>query len=265
ERRVVGVLAALALASIVWSERLAATDANAAFYRPDTRAWELLIGALCAFADPGVVRHREPLAGAGVSLVLLSLFALPVPTYPGLLSLPACIGTALIVLAADPGTRVGKALAAPALVHVGLISYSLYLWHQPILAFARIARADTLSLAATAALCALGVGLSEASWRLVERPFRRRGSGSRRFVFACAAICAAALVSFGLGSTATQGYAGRYGDKVSSYFAALGTLDDSNDVRTRAIRMGVCHYRVDMSPPLEEFLANWRCTGSGPG
>src|SRR5262249_22741795 len=128
ERRVVGVLAALALASIVWSERLAATDANAAFYRPDTRAWELLIGALCAFADPGVVRHREPLAGAGVSLVLLSLFALPVPTYPGLLSLPACIGTALIVLAADPGTRVGKALAAPALVHVGLISYSLYLW-----------------------------------------------------------------------------------------------------------------------------------------
>ena len=141
-----------------------------------SRAWELLIGALCAH----IVFKYNPcqnnrLAAFGLIVIIISFFVTNLNTpSPSIYILPPIIGVSLILLYGTEGTLTAKLLSFKPLVFIGLISYSLYLIHQPIFAFFRLSRLTYISDLERVYLIILSVILAYISWRFVERPFRDR-------------------------------------------------------------------------------------------
>jgi peptidoglycan/LPS O-acetylase OafA/YrhL len=184
-----GLLALISLGVAEWSWRHAPT---ANFYLFPSRAWEILIGSLCAWAQwRGGARRHGGLAWLGIAMILTSVFVFDETTpFPSLLALLPVLGTALVVRYATEGTGAARMLSTRVIVGIGLISYSTYLVHQPLLAFTRIISLSEPSTALMAGMAALSFPLGWLSWRFVERPFRRRGPGAiwpgRRFLIASA-------------------------------------------------------------------------------
>jgi peptidoglycan/LPS O-acetylase OafA/YrhL len=175
----VGLIAFVTLASFALSDFAATWKPVANFYLAPTRAWELLVGALCAF----YLHHKgqqsnEWLALAGVIAIALSIVMLDDLTpFPSRFALPAVLGTALIIVYASKETWTARALSLKPLVYIGLISYSAYLWHQPLLAFARL----QMEHPPTLLLVVLGIAsfpMAFLSWRYVEQPFRTKSAGT---------------------------------------------------------------------------------------
>lgn len=149
------------------------------FYMSPLRAWELLVGALLALSGTsGPARRfvREAVALAGLLAI-----AVPSVTYddgthfPGLAALPPVLGAAAIIWAGAGGaSMVGRLLSTRLMVGIGLISYSLYLWHWPVLVAARNLE-GTVHLSWQAAVAAIGISIlaAWASWGWIERPFRQ--------------------------------------------------------------------------------------------
>lgn len=183
-RRVsVGLLLVLLLASFVHSEFLIARDPTAAFYSPLARFWELGIGAAIAYFTPGpkiqrvVGRNSAMLAISGLALCLLSLALIHSNrSFPGVWALLPTAGAALIILSglSQAQNLVTKLLSLRPLVVIGLISYPLYLWHWPLLSFARIMESETPSTHIRASLIGLSVVLAWLTYRFVETPVRRQ-------------------------------------------------------------------------------------------
>lgn len=149
-----------------------------AFFGPPARAWEFLAGAVVAL---GLMRAPAGRVAAniaailGLALIAASLVLLTdVSPFPGLLAVPACLGTALVLWSGQSGEIAGAALLRlPPMVAAGRISYSLYLWHWPLLVLAADVAQRPLTLPQRAALVALAVLLATATWVLVEQPFRK--------------------------------------------------------------------------------------------
>jgi peptidoglycan/LPS O-acetylase OafA/YrhL len=178
--RVFWIIAVLAALSLMLSEMGWRRNPVANFYLAPTRAWELLAGAMAAFiVQRDGVKANETLSIVGLIAVILSMClydkATPVPSVYALVPV---LGVVLIVLYAGTETLVARFLGARAFVGVGLISYSAYLWHQPLFAFARIRRSDEPGMALMLALSCLSMALAVISWRYVERPFRAAKGGS---------------------------------------------------------------------------------------
>jgi len=174
------------------------------FYFLPTRAWELLLGAFLAAIPTQRASTRwlnEFLSVAGLLAILYAAFFYGRDTrFPGVAALFPCVGTALIIWANGRTlTGVGKLLATPPIVFVGLISYSLYLWHWPILVFVKYWSLDPLSQSQRMLLLLSSVIPATLSWRFVEIPFRKRTIFKRRvqmFSFAC--VTTAMLLLTGL-------------------------------------------------------------------
>jgi peptidoglycan/LPS O-acetylase OafA/YrhL len=179
-RAVVAALCAVACVSLALAIWGAAHKPAATFYLLPTRTWELLLGALFALAPLPRARSRggrEILALTGLALIAAAAAGVPGPAAAPLAAIVlAAAGTALLVHAGGCGSHSARRLlAAPPLVLIGLASYSLYLWHWPLLVFARHATATReLPPALTAAVVLLAILLALVSWRYVERPFRVR-------------------------------------------------------------------------------------------
>lgn len=147
-----------------------------AFFLLPTRAWELSVGALLAVLPPAASARRRGawLAGlCGLALVALAILhpLTLLPTLPA--ATPAVLGTALIIWAGSGGTGVAsRLLALGPLVFIGLISYSLYLWHWPIIVFAKYYLVRELTWQEELLLLPLMIAIATASWRFIERPFR---------------------------------------------------------------------------------------------
>lgn len=186
-RRPVPMLAALAVGSFVLAEWLLQVDAKAAFYQMPARAWELAAGGLVAI---GSLRVSRRAAIAGLILTLAACFV-PVPHFPGVGALPAVAGTTILIAAIHSGQPV-RVLELRPVVYVGLISYSLYLWHWPLLAIDRAIRVGDAPLTVRLALCAAAFALASLSYRYVEMPFRRSRVSPRRAV-AVGVTCVVAL------------------------------------------------------------------------
>src|SRR5215471_15157188 len=169
---------------------------NTAFYMPYTRAWELLLGTIVSlgfFPRLSNAWLRNAVTVAGMGLIAYSaLRYLPQTPFPGLAALAPCVGSALIIGAGESGrTLVGRALAWRPVVFIGLISYSLYLWHWPVIILNDLGLSVNPSTALSGnplalwlqrssllARFAISLLLAILSWRFIERPFRR--SSSRR-------------------------------------------------------------------------------------
>ena len=195
------IIAVIFVVSLAMSIVVVRHDPTSAFYLLPYRAWELMLGGLIAvggIAAPGNRILREMLCFAGLALIFFAAFAYsPDTPFPGAAALVPCLGTALLIYAGQGESAVSSLLAAAPMRGVGLISYSLYLWHWPLLVFARYARFGDLPAWETIGLIALSVVLAALSWRFVELPFRDRANFSRRGIFIIAVIATA--IGFGLG------------------------------------------------------------------
>jgi peptidoglycan/LPS O-acetylase OafA/YrhL len=169
------LLAAMSFALSIWATFNAPT---ANFYLLPTRAWELLLGSMVAMREENrrAGSDRWPVGYIGLGLVAASFFFLDdeVP-FPGLAALAPSLGAALILQSGGTGTNsASRWLSAPQLRFVGLISYSLYLWHWPVLVFAdRYSPLGPLSGWQRGLALAVAFGLAAASWKWVEQPFRQ--------------------------------------------------------------------------------------------
>jgi peptidoglycan/LPS O-acetylase OafA/YrhL len=206
---------------------------STAFYLAPYRTWELMLGATLAVGEispPKSVWLSELLAAIGLALIAGAVVALTVENrFPGDLLVP-CAGASLTLYACRPGEGVvGRVLASPPLVGMGLISYSLYLWHWPVLAFARYASGSPLQAPTIALLLALDLALALASWRYVERPFRQKDRLlSGRPLFAIAGAGAAGLFAVAGSLVLLHGLPERFAPPVQ---LALAEADDIEPLR----------------------------------
>lgn len=207
------IVAVLALISLFLAWPVSRVDPVANFYLPFTRFWELAAGALLAIGGIPTrysERTRSALGLAGLILIVGScLFLTSELKWPGPVTLAPVVGTLLVIAFAGPGNLAGRLLSLRPLVAIGLISYSLYLWHQPVFAFARLRSMDMLPGWSYGLLVALVFALAIASYFLVEQPFRKPQVG-RRLVFSLSGSLAAVLVVLGIVTTNAQGFPGRH-------------------------------------------------------
>jgi peptidoglycan/LPS O-acetylase OafA/YrhL len=202
---------------------------TATFYQAHTRAWELMLGVLISLeAFPEIRRPAlRNLAGfLGVGLIGIAIFKFSSATpFPGVAALVPCVGAALIIIAGRSGASlVGRILSLMPVAFVGLISYSLYLWHWPVIVFQGMESSVLSGVSVRMAkLVIIGVSFAVAtlSWKFVELPFR---SGRKRLpriaVFQAAAGAAAVVAAVGIAAIVSRGFPSRYPPKaiqVASY------------------------------------------------
>lgn len=226
--RVFWMILATAAFSLLLSEWGWRNRPTANFYLAPTRAWELLAGSMCAFHLNG--RQRRPsdaLSLLGLGMILLSIFLFDESTpFPSIYGLLPVGGTVLVIIFGSAGSIAARLLAMRGFVGIGLISYSAYLWHQPVFAFARIRSVVQPSPVLMVMLALFSLALAYLSWRFVERPFRKGASSvlpTRRAVFAYSAAAAAAFVSLGLSGHWLNGLPQRKTPAGVSFADALNT------------------------------------------
>lgn len=194
-------IACLSVLSFLLSEWLWRTQPAANFYLLPTRAWELGIGALCAiWIYRKSARENNWLSSIGLVLILASMIFYEKTTpFPSAYALVPVLGTALIVLFASSRTLVGQLLSHRLFVGIGLISFSIYLWHQPLFAFARLRDLDHPPQSVMLMLVFLTVALSYLTWRFVEQPFRNKQNTflTRPVIFSTSLITIFLFISAG--------------------------------------------------------------------
>ena len=207
-RALVAGLIVVFLSSIVLAQYLSVIDARVNYFLPFTRAWELAAGCLLATVNaalldrvPRIWREAAALSGVvaiGISVALLT----PEFAYPSFWTLIPVAGAVLVLAMADGQTLVGKLMSMRPLVFLGLISYSLYLWHQPVFVFSGfVFGAENISHLGYTALILLCVLLAALTYVLVETPVRRRrfAKGAPQLV----AVCVSAALIFVVSSRLT--------------------------------------------------------------
>ena len=217
-RWMIGILCVGALASLAVSQWALTRYTSASFYLLPTRGWELLIGALAAFYL--LPRGNEPVTNLplyqaasllGLLMIIYSVFAFDKFTsFPGLSALPPTIGALLIVLFATPATFVGKLLGTKLLVGIGLISYSTYLWHQPLFSFARYASLQEPSKLTYIGLVIASLILAFLTWKFVETPFRNKQKISRKQIFWFGLMGSLFFIAVGLFGIYNKGFEKRF-------------------------------------------------------
>ena len=189
---------ALLLASS-WMAAALIEEREFSFLMLTTRAWELLVGALLALTATSA-RERPYLALFGLAL-LLGAYVFPYALGSNqaiVVALPV-IGTALVIRYCAPASLPGRLLSLKPLAIIGLISYSIYLWHQPILAFLRLASMESPSPATQLIFSMLAIPLGYLSWRFVEQKFRDRKWMPTRHFYVAVGGATVLLIAGGLG------------------------------------------------------------------
>ncbi len=208
--RLLPIMLILLAVSLAFAEYMSRTDALLNYYLLPTRAWELLAGSVLAIrgARPGSVSRgmAEAGTGLGVGLILVSVFLLGEEyRYPSLWTAVPVAGAVLVIALADVRTITGRVLGSRPFVGIGLLSYSFYLWHQPVFAFARLRFGqENLSTGDYLALIGLSLALSWATYLVLERPIRRQSFATPLKV-AGVALAATVLLIAGARFTVIQG------------------------------------------------------------
>jgi len=215
------VIVVLSVISLLLAHFLAVnsfTDAN--FYLIFSRAWELFAGALISLTSIQTVNinkwQRESLGFIGLVLIAYSIFSFDGHTlFPSFYALIPIIGTVLIISFSTIETLVGKFLANRLFVGIGLISYSLYLWHQPLFAFLRLKSVGEPEVKLFLAAIALSFIFAILSYQYLEKPFRRRPTSASKPKFTILQYASMSIIFFiiiGLIGVAKRGFPARFGE-----------------------------------------------------
>jgi peptidoglycan/LPS O-acetylase OafA/YrhL len=208
------ILAPVVVLSFALSVWLVRASENAAFYLPFGRMWELGLGSLLAVGATPPLRKgwiAEGLAAGGLALLLFAIVRYGEGMrFPGEAALIPCVGAGLLIYTGGTGTWVGRLLSSRPMVGIGLVSYSLYLWHWPALVFFRILVGRQPTAWEGLALVIAMLGLAWASWRWIEQPFRKGALRTQKAVFAASAAAIAASAVVGVGLSAAAGLPQRF-------------------------------------------------------
>jgi peptidoglycan/LPS O-acetylase OafA/YrhL len=218
---IAGLLLALVSVGFLVSVYGVLSDPKAAFYLLHARLWELAAGGVLVFA-PRTQRRwiNEALPALGLALILWSLLLLsPESLFPGWNALPAVAGAALIVNPASASSVVAGILSLRPLQFLGQISYSLYLWHWPLIVLWRQYRSgEALTIPEAVMLAGAATLIAFASWRWIEEPFRKPRPARTTVPLGLAAAATVAAIAFGV--VAEDGFPGR----IDPSLAGLGSL-----------------------------------------
>lgn len=208
KNRVFWMIVVMASISLLLSEWGWRNEATANFYLAPTRAWELFAGSIAAFiVQKNGVQKNNFLSLLGLAAIIFSIFAYDENTpFPSVYALVPVLGVVLLILCADKETSVARLLGTKIFVGVGLISYSAYLWHQPLFAFARIRLAENPSSIQLLILIASSIFLAYFSWRYIEKPFRQRDLMNRKVIFSFSLIGVLCFLSLGYQGHSTDGF-----------------------------------------------------------
>jgi peptidoglycan/LPS O-acetylase OafA/YrhL len=266
----------VAILSLVLSSLFEVKFPTANFYMPYTRAWELLVGVLLSIRlFPKINRRflREVLAVVGIILILFPIFTYSATTtFPGLAALPPCIGTAFVIAAGEAGkTVIGNILSLGIFTFIGRISYSLYLWHWPLLFFnsSGFLIFNSLSHRGNVAVyLVVCFTLAYLSWRFIEQPFRfGRLRVPRRSLFLTTAGIIVAFVTVGFSIVALHGMSYRY---PPAALAIARWSGEDQDLQYHNFGVGTCfivfpdsvdHYKADTCLHQEAGKKNYLLLG----
>lgn len=209
-------VALILIASLITAQKGAYTHPDSTYFMLHTRAWELAIGSLVAFYQekdrpPNSRWLAESGSFLGIVLILFSALTYNKETpFPSFYALIPTLGSALIIIFASRDILIGKIIGSRPFVAVGLISYSAYLWHQPVFAFARQYTQGLHETSLQITFIAISFGMALFTWRYVERPFRKADGFTRKQIFASALICSSTFIIIGIIGHKTQGFIFRY-------------------------------------------------------
>lgn len=204
-RSVAALLVLIAMLSLALSQWASANYGSANFYLLPTRAWQLLFGSISAILASKVQLPRhDGIAIVGLAMIVFSILMLNSEmNLPGLLSVIPVLGTTFVLLFAHQDSLTARILSIPFMVKIGLISYSAYLWHQPIFAYSRIYSFEPLSFGIRASLILVSLVLAYFSWRFVETPFRSQKRISNLRLIGIISPMALVLILFSIVNTQT--------------------------------------------------------------
>ncbi len=266
------LLGVLTAASLVWSVAHTAADPRAAYFSTTARAWELGLGALLALTAPHLARALTPLLRSALTLGGLAGIGWACVTFgdltpfPGYAALLPVLGSAAILLGGveqpdrTPGTTwPSRLLALPPLRAVGDWSYSLYLWHWPVLLLPRLHQHRRLDLSTNLLLVLVAVALAAATYRWVETPMRTgRRLTTRHSTGRSIGLYPAAVVTVGAACLASSAWIhwsiGEYGEHPAVSLTEFGVADESayrlpSDDRLALVRASVIAAEHDMAVP----------------
>lgn len=225
------IIVFITVVSFVVADQNLLNDSSANFYLIISRLWELGVGSIVAFLIPLIKRQRvsdEIFSAIGLMAIAYSIaFFSDLTPFPGRFALLPTIGTALIIIFCSPNTLVGRIFTLKYVVWIGLISYSLYLWHQPIFAFLRVRSIGHPSPEMFILSITLAILMAYLSYRYVEKPFRHKQKINRGQIFQFSGITTVIVISIGLFGSFKEGFPGRMDQKV------LDTLEYSNSYSSR--------------------------------
>ena len=228
--------------SFALSDRLSWTDSSGNFYLLPSRIWELLTGCILARMELNNGRSNSNskisvwLLGLGVASLISALVLLNNEVrHPGPWTLIPVGATSLIIWYGDGKNWISKILSSKILVGAGLISYSLYLWHQPLLAYIRISKWNFLFESQKMILIIVIIGISYLSWKFIENPFRNPQIISNSKFYKIILTSSSVLFIMALGSQFTNGFASwRFTDR------KLSLLDYSEYPGAKFMSEGRC-------------------------
>ena len=198
------------------------------FFLLPSRGWEIIIGVFVALYLK-YKRHlksyfvNQVLSLLGFGMIIFSIIAFDETTpFPSLYTLIPTIGTGLLIMCAVPKTFIHKFLNLKIFVGVGLISYSAYLWHQPLFAFVRQLSLGEISELILIFLCFTSFLLAWLSWRFVEKPFRNKSTIGRKNFFAFSFLSLFLFIFFGSYLHLKEGFRHDRYELIYQHLTAIG-------------------------------------------
>ena len=225
---VVWIIVVVAILSFGLNIGRIGVDPTGTFYSPLSRAWELALGALLAhqaispnLSWKGVIeKYSSSISVIGLLLIVLGFFVIhETRAFPGWWALLPAVGSALLIATGSGGLVNRLLLSNRALVWVGLISFPLYLWHWPLLSFARIIYSETPPVDVRVVLVLLSVFFAYLTYRLIEKPIR--SSSSKKPLIWALSVLMLLICLAGIAVYKTKGVKSRHSGMLNADPASL--------------------------------------------
>jgi len=250
-RWIISILFIVFILSLGLAQWGSANNPSATFFLLPTRGWELLIGVFVAF----YLTYRtflssqianQLLSFLGLGMIIYSILSFDETTpFPSFYTLLPTMGTGLLILCAIPNTLVYSLLSYKPVVGIGLISYSAYLWHQPLLAFTKYKLLGEVPDMLLFLLCIFSLICGWISWRFVERPFREKLKFTRQHIFSFSIAGISVFLLAGLYLHSTNGALNRYSEDQQRLFGSF--IDAHSYVGKRHQSMILKGFDVDQN------------------
>ena len=247
----------LAIFSFIFSELAWRENQERNFFFSLSRFWEIFAGSIAAFVvQKHGIQKNNFIAMLGLAAIVFSIFIYDKQTpFPSFYALVPVLGAVLFIIYAESETLAARIMSAEPFIGIGLISYSAYLWHQPLFAFTRIKLLEQPSSALMVVLSLTSLVLAYLSWQFVEKPFRNRKFLSGKIIFTYSSIGLCFFMALGI-----LGYKEKISPSLSEeQVLLLETFREISSARQDAYYDDICHYTGSSGVSIEQFLSNWNC------